>query len=163
MDDIKTIELDRFELLSAYLDEEASAAERKQVEAWLATDPEFNQCYQQLLQLQRGFQSTPVPASTSVEETVEAVFAQVERKPKLALWATVGAAAAVAVAAISGLFSGGGSLIPQAAQNPDRPESSTVAINSPSDNLKPSDLLIAIEQSPVDIPVAINVSDTDAR
>lgn len=163
MDDIKTIEFDRFELLSAYLDEEASAAERKQVEAWLATDPEFNQCYQQLLQLQRGFQATPVPASTSVEETVESVFAQVERKPKLALWATVGAAAAVAVAAISSIFSGGGSLVPQTAQNPDRPESSTVAINSPSDNLKPSDLLIAIEQSPVDIPVAINVSDTDAQ
>lgn len=163
MDDIKTIEFDRFELLSAYLDDEASAAERKQVEAWLANDPEFNQCYQQLLQLQRGFQATPMPASTSVEETVEAVFAQVERKPKLALWATVGAAAAVAVAAITGLFSGGGSLVPQTAQNPDRPESSTVAINSPSDNLKPSDLLIAIEQSPVDIPVAINVSETDAR
>ncbi|KAI9135225.1 anti-sigma factor [Acaryochloris sp. CCMEE 5410] len=163
MDDIKTIEFDRFELLSAYLDDEASAAERKQVEAWLATDPEFSQCYQQLLQLQRGFQSTPAPTSTPVEQTAEAVFSQVERKPKLALWATVGTAAAVSVAAITGLFSGGGSLIPQTAQNSENAENATVAINSQSDNLKPSDLLIAIEQSPVDIPVAINLSDTEAR
>ncbi|WP_299490322.1 zf-HC2 domain-containing protein [Acaryochloris sp. IP29b_bin.137] len=159
MDDIKTIEFDRFELLSTYLDGEASAAERKQVEAWLASDPEFNQCYQQLQQLQRGVQALPIPASASAEQTVENVLARVERKPKLAIWATVGTAAAVAVAAISGLFSGGGSLVPQTAQRPENGMSS-VAQSQP-DTLQPSDLLIAIERSPVDIPVA-SVSDTDA-
>lgn len=159
MDDIKTIEFDRFELLSAYLDGEASAAERKQVDTWLATDPEFKQCYQQLLQLQRGVQSIPVPASPSVEQTVDNVMARVERKPRLSLWATVGTAAAVMIAAVSGVFSGGGSLVPQTAQNSGS-ESSPAAQTQP-DNLKPSDLLIAIEQSPVDIPVA-SVPDTDA-
>lgn len=160
MDDTKTIEFDRFELLSAYLDGEVSADERKQVETWLATDPEFTQCYQQLLQLQRGFSSIPVPASPSVEQTVEGVMARVERQPKLALWATVGATAAVAVAAITGLFSGGGSLIHQTAQSPEN-ESSPVALQSQPDNLKPSDLLIAIEQSPVDIPVGVKVAEPE--
>ncbi len=31
---------DRFELLSAYLDGEVTAAERRQIEQWLATEPE---------------------------------------------------------------------------------------------------------------------------
>lgn len=160
--DIKTIEFDRFELLSAYLDGEATTAERKQVEAWLTTDSEFNQCYQQLLQMQRGFQSIPMPASVPVEQTIENVMARVERQPKVVAWATAGTAAAVIAAAIAGLFSGGGSLVPQTAQTPENTESATVAVNPQPDNLKPSDLLIAIEQSPVDIPVAINVSDPDA-
>jgi anti-sigma factor RsiW len=34
---------ERFELLSAYLDGEVTASERKQVEAWLATDRAFQQ------------------------------------------------------------------------------------------------------------------------
>lgn len=161
MDDIKTIEFDRFELLSAYLDGEATAAERKQVEAWLATDSEFNQCYQQLVQMQRSFQSIPMPASVPVEQTIENVMARVERQPKVSVWAAAGVAAAVIAAAITGLFSGGGSLIPQTAQNPENTDTATVAVNSQPDNLKPSDLLIAIEQSPVDIPVAINASDPD--
>lgn len=161
MDDIKTIEFDRFELLSAYLDGEATAAERKQVETWLATDPEFNQCYQQLLQMQRGFQSISIPTSVPVEQTIDKVMARVERKPKFVTWATVGTAAAVAVAAITGLFSGGELLVPQTAQSPEPVDNSTVAVNSQPDNLKPSDLLIAIERSPVDIPVAINIPDSD--
>jgi len=158
MDDIKTLEFDRFELLSAYIDGEATTAERKQVEAWLATDPDFNHCYQQLLQMQRGFQSLPIPDSAPVEETIKGVMARVERKPKLAVWATVGTVAAVAIAALTGLFSGSESLVPQTAQSPGSHDSTTVAINTSTDNLEPSDLLIAIDQSPVDIPVATNVA-----
>lgn len=163
MDDIKTSEFDRFELLSAYIDGEVTASERKQVEAWLATDPEFKHCYQQLLQMQRGFQSLPIPTSVSLEETIDGVMARVERKPKLAIWATVGTTAAVAIAALTGLFSGNGSLVPQTAQSPGGQDSpTTVAVNTATDNLQPSDLLIAIDQSPVDIPVATNVSDPEA-
>jgi hypothetical protein len=36
---------DRFELLSAYIDGEVTAAERKQVEEWLATDPTVQQLH----------------------------------------------------------------------------------------------------------------------
>lgn len=163
MDDIETLEFDRFELLSAYLDGETTASERKQVETWLATDPEFNHCYQQLLQMQRGLQAIPIPASVPVEQTIAGVMARVERKPKLAIWATVGTAAAVAVAAITGLFSGGGTLVPQTAQSPDTLGKPTIAVTPPTDNLKPSDLLIAIDRSPVDIPLASNVSDQEVR
>ncbi len=163
MDDIETLENDRFELLSAYLDGETTATERKQVETWLENDSDFNHCYQQLLQMQRGMQSLPIPATVPVEETIEQVMARIEHKPKLAVWAMVGTAAAVTVAAITGLFSNGGSLIPQTAQNPDGQSNPTIAANNPQlDNLKPSDLLIAIDRSPVDIPATSPLSNQEA-
>lgn len=162
MDDIKTLENDRFELLSAYLDGETTASERKQVETWLETDPDFNHCYQQLLQMQRGMQSLPIPAAVPVEETIEQVMARIEHKPKLAVWATVGTAAAVAIAAMTGLFSNGGSLIPQTAKNPDGLSNPTIVANTPQmDALKPSDLLIAIDRSPVDIPATSTLSNQE--
>jgi anti-sigma factor RsiW len=154
MDDIETLEFSRFELLSAYLDDETTAAERKQVELWLATDPEFNRCYQQLLQMQRGFQTLPVPSqAVPVEQTVEQVMARLERKPKLAIATTVGTTAVVAttIAALTGLFSGEGALVPQTAQSPDAPNP-TLSVTSPVDPLRPADLLIAIDRSPVEIP-----------
>ena len=36
---------DRFELLSAYIDGEVTAAERGQIEQWLTTDPEVQCLY----------------------------------------------------------------------------------------------------------------------
>lgn len=35
---------DRFELLSAYIDHEVTADERRQVEAWINEDPAFAKC-----------------------------------------------------------------------------------------------------------------------
>ena len=164
MDDIETLENDRFELLSAYLDGETTASERKQVEAWLETDPDFKHCYQQLLQMQRGMQSLPVPAAPPVEETIERVMARIEhKKPTVAVWAAAGTVAAVTVAAITGLFSNGGSFIPQTAQNPDGRSNPTIVSNNPQlDSLKPSDLLIAIDRSPVDIPATSPLSNQEA-
>lgn len=153
MDDFETLEFDRFELLSAYLDDETTAAERKQVELWLVTDPEFNRCYQQLLHMQRGFQNLPVPPQAVPEQTVDRVMARLERKPKVAIAATVGTTAAVAtaIAAFAGLFSGQGALVPQTAQS-DPLSNPTIAVTSPVDPLQPADLLIAIDRSPVEIP-----------
>ncbi|NJK40330.1 MAG: hypothetical protein HC934_01275 [Acaryochloridaceae cyanobacterium SU_2_1] len=154
MDDA-TVELARFELLSAYLDGETTAEERKQVEALLEEDFSFQQSYQQLLQIQRGFQALPAPVRTiSVEQTLEQVLARVERKPRIAIWTiTLGsAAAATIVAAVAGLFSGGGSFLPQTAYSPVDPATQTVAVQPRSENLKPSDLMIALDRAPVELP-----------
>ncbi len=49
----------REELLSAYLDDELSAAERARVEAWLAEDAEYRRLYDELASLRTDLQSLP--------------------------------------------------------------------------------------------------------
>lgn len=53
MDELDHCKRDTFERLSAYLDGEVTAAERQQVEAWLATDSEAQRLYQRLLNLRQ--------------------------------------------------------------------------------------------------------------
>jgi anti-sigma factor RsiW len=96
---------DRFELLSAYMDGEVTAEERRQVELWLEQDPQFKQMHQRLLMLQNGFQSMSAPVATqSVEQTIEQVFEKVDRRSR---WRVIVggslAAAAALVAAVVGV------------------------------------------------------------
>ncbi|MFM8202724.1 MAG: anti-sigma factor family protein, partial [Dolichospermum sp.] len=46
-----------FELLSAYLDGEVTATERRQVEQWLSTDASVKCLYKRLLNLRQGLQN----------------------------------------------------------------------------------------------------------
>jgi anti-sigma factor RsiW len=101
--------LDRFELLSAYLDGEVTAAERREVEAWLASDATAAQLHSRLLKLRRGFQALPTPApSQPVELAITQVFKKIDQRPRLTvlLGGAGAAAAAVLVAAVSGVMPG---------------------------------------------------------
>ena len=166
MDDIDAFKRDQFDLLSTYMDGEASAAERKQVEQWLTTDREFRSMYHRLLSLQRGFQALPTPPSfVSAEQTVEQVMARVNRRSKLILWGLGTATAAAMVSAVTSLFSGG-TLIPEIAGPTGSGRNPTAAVinrqptqlspvqPSPSvqPSLEPSALMIALDRPPVDIP-----------
>ncbi|MEM7066612.1 MAG: hypothetical protein AAF572_26040 [Cyanobacteria bacterium P01_B01_bin.77] len=51
----------RFELLSAYLDDEVTAKERQLVAQWLRDDPSIQKMYQQLLMLRQAIRTSPVP------------------------------------------------------------------------------------------------------
>lgn len=95
---------DRFELLSAYLDGEVSPDERRQVEAWLATDPSIQHLYARLLKIRQGMRTLPVPApSQSPEVTAQRVMTRLERRPrKMATWGGV-AIAAMFIGVISSL------------------------------------------------------------
>ena len=74
---------DRFELLSAYLDGEVTACERRQVEDWLANDPESQRLYGRLLTLRQGLQTMPVPSTQqSVENTIEQVYQRMHRRSR---------------------------------------------------------------------------------
>lgn len=141
---------DRFELLSAYLDGEVTAAERNQVETWLASDPKVRHLHARLLNLRYGLQSLPVPKrSRPPEQTVEQVFAQVDRRPKLALiWGGVGAAVAAGlISALSGFLpSGGGPLAPQMATKQTQPDTVQVNGQAPIDPASPDTLMIALDQ-----------------
>ncbi|HIK28234.1 MAG TPA: zf-HC2 domain-containing protein [Oscillatoriaceae cyanobacterium M7585_C2015_266] len=136
MTNVVTLQRDRFELLSAYLDGEVGAAERKQVEEWLQNDTVVQGLYKRLLNLRSGMQNMPVPATEqSVEKTVEQVLTRVERQPKLRLiLGGVAAAAALALAAISSLLTSEPSFSPQMATTPQpkaTPEKLMIAINNP--------------------------------
>ena len=100
---LNAVQRDRFELLSAYLDGEVTATERKQVEEWLATDAKMQQLHSRLLKLRQGFRSLPTPAPTqSVERTVDQVLAKVDQRPKFRLvWGGATAIAAMFVGAVT--------------------------------------------------------------
>lgn len=143
---------DRFELLSAYLDGEVTASERQQVENWLDTDPAVQSLYQRLLRLRQGFQMMPTPPiSQPAEQTVEQVFARLDRRPKraLILWGG-GAVAALLIGAITSVFGNDG-FMPQFAQSPE-PEAPSAAV------------MIALDQPVVSIPkMAVPASPTTVQ
>lgn len=120
---------DRFELLSAYLDGEVTAAERREVEEWLRKDPEVQHLYARLLCLRQNMRTLPTPpAQQPVEQTVEQVLARVNRRPKLAVVWGGTAIAALFVGALSGLLSSPQAL-KMAKPLPSKPL--MVAINTP--------------------------------
>jgi predicted anti-sigma-YlaC factor YlaD len=106
MDDM--VKRDRFELLSAYLDGEVTAAERKQVEEWLANDPAVKCLYARLISLRQGLRAMPVPASERpIEQTVQQVMARLRRRSQIK-WAFGGAAVAACIlGSLVGIIPGG--------------------------------------------------------
>jgi anti-sigma factor RsiW len=152
---LDNLKRDRFELLSAYLDGEVSADERRQVEQWLATDAKMQRLYTRLLKLRQGVRMMPVPPSEQpVEQVAVQVMSRLERRPKrTAMWGGM-AIAALFVGAVASTFSGG-DLVPSIAQSP----TDTHRIVS---NALPNDgLMIALDRPVIEIPKAA-VSDTDA-
>lgn len=107
---MNNLKRDRFELLSAYLDGEVSADERRQVEAWLAEDPTIQQLHRRLLKLRQGFQSLPVPSSAQpIDATIDQVMHKVEQRSRfrVIMGGGMAAAAAIAVAIVSQVTSTG--------------------------------------------------------
>ncbi|MEH2395108.1 MAG: zf-HC2 domain-containing protein [Nostoc sp.] len=144
------VKRDRFELLSAYLDGEVTALERRQVEEWLANDASVQCLYARLLKLRQGLRTLPVPAAQqSPEATVQQVLTRLRRRSRLN-WMVGGAAiAACVIGAVSGLVSGGSSP-PQLAQ---RPEIEPIQTSSPS--MAPlSPLMVGLNNPVIEIPKA---------
>lgn len=78
---------ERFEQLSAYLDGELSSQEARQVEDWLASDPQARQLYSQLAALQAGLANLKAPTLDPIqtELLISRVFAELDRRPVLDL------------------------------------------------------------------------------
>jgi anti-sigma factor RsiW len=126
---------ERFELLSAYLDGEVTASERRQVEAWLATDRAFQQQYRQMQNIQIAFPRIAVPSTQSAQALAEGVFGQIDRRRNHRLsWIGGGAIAATLLAAVTGLSGLFGDRSPQlqfAAHKANIPAPLMVALNDP--------------------------------
>ncbi|NJK65611.1 MAG: transcriptional regulator [Microcoleus sp. CSU_2_2] len=153
---VTTMMRDRFELLSAYLDGEVTAAERRQVEEWLKNDSATQRLYSRLLGMQQSFQSMPVPKSEqSAQELAAKVLQRVERKPKRVLIWGGCAIAALFVAVVSGVAGSRQLFAPQFAQSPGNYESDglVVALNEPVvEIVNPNDLMLGVNAPVVEIP-----------
>ncbi|MEA5620965.1 zf-HC2 domain-containing protein [Cronbergia sp. UHCC 0137] len=141
-------EADRFELLSAYLDGEITAVERRQVEEWLVSDPSVKRLYGRLLKLRQGLTTMPIPAAEqSPRKTADEVLARLQRRDKLK-WLLGGAAlAACAIGTISGLLPGSDSKTLQLAQQQIKPTTDTI-----KSVISTSPLMVAINNPVIEIP-----------
>lgn len=140
--------LDRFELVSAYLDGEASPEECALVEHWLATDPEIRRTYRQLVHLHELCQGLPVPYSgVSADQVVNGVITQItQRARKRLVWSGLVVAAS---ALVGGVISG----LAWRAPGPELAQQSpptTATLHSPNRTLR-----ITLEKPPVVIPVQV--------
>lgn len=149
---VNTMMRDRFELLSAYLDGEVTAAERRQVDEWLANDPATKRLYSRLLGMQQSFQSMPVPGpEQSAQELAASVLQRVERKPqRMVVWSGC-AIAALFVAVVSGVAGGRQLFSPQFAQSAS--DDLIVALNEPLvEIVNPNDLMLGVNSPVMEIP-----------
>jgi anti-sigma factor RsiW len=126
---------ERFELLSAYLDNEVTASERQQVEAWLATDGAFQQQYRQMQGIQVALPRIAVPSTQSSTALAAGVFDRIDRQRHRQLtWIGGGAIAATILATIAGFGGLFGDRSPQlqfAANKAKTPAPLMVALNDP--------------------------------
>ncbi|MEM1425082.1 MAG: hypothetical protein AAGF75_00810 [Cyanobacteria bacterium P01_H01_bin.130] len=96
------VPFERFELVSAYLDDEVTDGERQTVEKWLAEDPKVHALYVELGGLSQSLTDAPVPLSSSPEEIFAGVMAEVKQQQTKRRWVFGGAAMAAGIAAIVG-------------------------------------------------------------
>ena len=135
--------IERFELLSAYIDDELSPTERQQVQQWLDNDPKVKRLYTQLLGLQTHIQSSEAIASEqSIAEITAGVFESIDRRryQRRLVWSGSAIAASI-IAAVTGFIPGLAPLEFKLAQEqlPDQLDSPTVmlavAVNKPAINI----------------------------
>jgi anti-sigma factor RsiW len=150
---------ERFELISAYLDDEVSPTERKQVQQWLDEDPAARALYHELRQLNQGLLSMPMPEpSRSVEDLMLGIAIAEQRRGRFrwAMWGG-GAIAAVAIGALSWFAPSG--LNPRLAEVTE-PESDKlmIAVSQPAVNIPAVDengelgLSVPLDRPVVEIP-----------
>ncbi|MDJ0598936.1 MAG: anti-sigma factor [Crocosphaera sp.] len=133
-------QFERFELLSAYMDGELTAQERKQVQVWLDSDPEFHQLYKQLLRIQRETTALSVPkSSVSVDVLSQGVFDTIDRqdRSKRGLIASGLGVAAVIIGSIAHVSLQDG-LFPRYAERNGDQEALTIALNRPVVEIPPT-------------------------
>ena len=153
---MNTMMRDRFELLSAYLDGEVTATERREVEELLSSDPTVRSLYNRLLSLRHGLQEMPVPQSQqSAKVLANQVFQRVDRKRNLTLVWAGSAIAAMFVAVVSGIIPGEQLLNRQFAEAPipATNDGLMLALNEPVvDIVNPNDVMLTVNEPVMEIP-----------
>lgn len=120
--EMDSLQRDRFELLSAYIDGEVTAAERSYVQELLATNSDVQCLYTRLLKLRQGLQTLPTPAvETTAQDMTRRVFSAIDRRRirQGIIWGG-GAVAALFISTLSGILPGSQTLAPRLAQTPQK-------------------------------------------
>jgi anti-sigma factor RsiW len=137
---------ERFELLSAYMDGEVTAEERRLVESWLANEPQVRQMHQRLLALKDGFSAMPTAESSQpIEQTIDQVFEKVERRSRLRVivGGTIAAAAAL-VATVVGINTVGSGSLQFASQTANRTQERVAP--APAEANTTAGLLVSLDE-----------------
>jgi len=134
-------QFERFELLSAYIDGEVTPQERKLVQGWLDTDPEFKQAYLGLIRLQTALPHVPIPPSMPTDQLSQRIFERIEKEDRWQRrWLLGGiTAAAVVVAAGFSFF------------NPLQPASQQAKLGAETPLMVEDPLMIAINEPLFDV------------
>jgi anti-sigma factor RsiW len=112
-------EAHRFDLISAYIDNEVTVEERKLVQHWLDTEPTAKKLYQQLLGLQTNLKQIPVPVTIASDQLAEQVFRKVDGQRRQKFYLYGGAIlTAMAIAVGSYFISGRNDPMSQMATSP---------------------------------------------
>lgn len=144
--------IEKFELMSAYLDGEVTASERQQVENWLQNDPIFKAQYQRMQGMHQAVSHLPVDEPVvPVMVLADQVFAKISERRQskfLKIGGSAVAAALVAVgASLSGIWSGSDA-VPQLAKL-----SLPTAVLAKLEIIpNPAPMMVALNQSIVNIP-----------
>lgn len=156
---VTTMMRDRFELLSAYIDGEVTAAERREVEELLTNDPATKRLYSRLMMMQQAFESIPVPPATQSAQDLAAKIVQREKRQTKRTWVLGGGAiAALLIAAVAGVAGNRQLFAPEFATSPVPAESDglIVALNEPVvEIVNPNDLMLGVNAPVMDIPKAV--------
>jgi len=102
---MNNLKRDRFELLSAYLDGEVTAVERRQVEDWLEHDPPTRCLYERLLKLRHSMRMIPVPQPEQpATQAATQIFHRLNRRKQMVtMWGSL-AIASLLLGLSSNLF-----------------------------------------------------------
>lgn len=152
-DSTEIASIEKFELMSAYLDGEVTASERQQVENWLQNDTIFKAQYQRMQGMQQAIGHLPVAEPVvPVMVLADQVFSKIsERRQSKWLKIGGGAVAATLVAigtGLSGVWDGSGNAVPQLAKL-----SLPTAVLAKLEIIpNPAPMMVALNNSIVNIP-----------
>ncbi|WP_139324988.1 anti-sigma factor family protein [[Limnothrix rosea] IAM M-220] len=151
-------QLSDLELLSAYVDGEATPEESHQVQERLDTDPVFRRQYLQLHQIRQGLQAMPTPSSQSHRRLSNQVFRRLrwQKSKVLSLWG----GGAIAALFIAGVVSN----LPRSNQtefvNRTAPVAPTTLLETAREPNQDEALVVALNRPVLQIPKMATSDDT---
>lgn len=150
----------RLELLSAYVDGEATPAEARQVQMLLDTEPEFKRQYLHMHQIRQGLQAMPTPQSQSHRQLSNKVFTRLrwKRSKVISMWGG-GAIAALFIAGVVSNIPRSGR-VEQFASNPVPPVPAEVKTALSNFGQEEVAVVASLNRPPIQIPKLASTDNT---
>jgi predicted anti-sigma-YlaC factor YlaD len=161
LDELDTKEMEKFELLSAYLDGEVTVAERKQVEQWLQEDAAFKAMHQNMRRMHGAMEKIPAPATAPIGEFADGVFAKINHRRRNNWLKAIGGTCAAALLAVGGTVAASWNNL----TTPSIPQLAKISLPAPGANsleLAPEPIMVSLNAPIVQITPA-KAKDTKSQ